>query len=130
MRHKTHTLIRQVVNAWRCGRYRWWDATVVGCDADARDDQDQGVFLEFDDGDQAYRKLGQLRLALPFPIGGEEAAEGHGDGQGAAEPGQEVLVQTRQYTHNGEGPFHEWTRAELVQLKGRKRHADDEGDGE
>ena len=108
------------------GPHRWWDATVVARDADSRDGEDEGVFLEFDDGDQAYRKLDQLRLALPLPdaIGdkqGESQPTGDGSGGKALAAvsstlvdGVEVLVQGRQYTHNGAGPYYEWTRGEVV----------------
>ena len=99
-----------------------WHATVVARDADSRDGEDEGAFLEFDDGDQAYRKLDQLRLATPLPkaIGdkqGESEATLDGSGEEAASAladGVEVLVQGRQYTHNGAGPYYEWTRGEVV----------------
>ena len=108
------------------GPHRWWHATVVARDADSRDGEDEGVFLEFDDGDQAYRKLDQLRLATPLPkaIGdkqGESEPSLDGSGEEAAAAvssaladGVEVLVQGRQYTHNGAGPYYEWTRGEVV----------------
>ena len=108
------------------GPHRWWEATVVARDADSRDGEDEGVFLEFDDGDQAYRKLDQLRLAIPLPnaigdkqgesrrmedISGREADAAKSS---ALADGVEVLVQGRQYTHNGAGPYYEWTRGEVV----------------
>ena len=108
------------------GPHRWWDATVVARDADSRDGEDEGVFLEFDDGDQAYRKLDQLRLATPLPTaisdkqGESHPAEGGSSEESAAAvsaalaDGVEVLVQGRQYTHNGAGPYYEWTRGEVV----------------
>jgi hypothetical protein len=108
------------------GPHRWWDAIVVARDADSRDGEDEGVFLEFDDGDQAYRKLDQLRLAIPVPnaIGDkqgesrpmEDGPSGETDAakSSALADGVEVLVQGRQYTHNGAGPYYEWTRGEVV----------------
>lgn len=111
------------------GPHRWWDATVVARDADSRDGGDEGVFLEFDDGDQAYRKLDQLRLAIPLPkaIGdkqgdSESTATELSEAAAATVPstlvdGVEVMVQGRQYTHNGAGPYYEWTRGEVVAPK-------------
>lgn len=93
----------------------------IACDCSG---EDEGVFLEFDDGDQAYRKLDQLRLAEPLKIGDKqgdepEAASAAEEEVETAEQlgladGVEVLVQGRQYTHNGAGPYYEWTRGEVV----------------
>ena len=89
------------------GNPRWWHATVTDVDADSRYDGDEGVFLEFDDGDRAYQKLDQLRLIEPLPT-----VEAHGDleAREMPAPGTEVLVKVRQYTHNNRGPFYEWQR--------------------
>eukprot|EP01043_Picozoa_sp_COSAG02_P065775 COSAG02_NODE_10026_length_2044_cov_476.357909_1_plen_117_part_00 len=99
---------------------------MVARDADSRDGEDEGVFLGFDAGDQAYRKLDQLRLAVPLPnaIGNkqgesrpmEDISGRHNDAakSSALADGVDVLVQGQQYTHNGAGPYYEWTRGEVA----------------
>jgi hypothetical protein len=54
---------------------------------------------------QAYQKLDQVRVGVPFE--GDESQLG---------PGDEVLVQMRQYTHNESGTFHEFTLGQVVEM--------------
>jgi hypothetical protein len=95
---------------------RWWRATVTASDAEGEDD-DEGVFLQFDDGDQAYQKLDQLRVIQPLLLPGSKLEDEPGAPLlEAHEGGREVLVSTRQYLHNDQGPFHEYRMATVAQV--------------
>lgn len=95
--------------------WRWWAAKVAAKDEkNESNSSDDGVFLHYDDGDTAYQKLSQVRIAQPLSEGHDAADE-----ITELETGVEVLVAVRQYTHGEgkqKGTFHEFTLGQVVAM--------------